>query len=238
LIVRPDGRFITQREVPAIARIVPQFSGGQLVLWLDAEPHAIDLDQAGEPIEVAIWRDRFSAFAQPAAVDQALSRFLGRPVRLVKFDPTVHRPCSPEVSPPGAHAAFADEFPLLVTSTASLGRLNDALMEHGQEPVPMGRFRPNIVVEGLPAWAEDRLCEIRIGGLHLRLVTPCERCIVTTTDQITGARDSNEPIRTLRMLHADPGGKPLFGWNAVPLADNGDAPILRLGAEILGVAAP
>jgi uncharacterized protein YcbX len=232
LIVRPDGRFMTQREIPALTSIIPEITRTDLVLHFGGRSVAVDLEQPGEPMEITIWKDRFRAFTQPDAIDQALTEHLGRPARFVRFDPDVIRPCNPDVSPPGAHAAFSDEFPLLLTNAASLARLNDGLLEVGAAPVPMERFRPNIVVEGLPAWAEDHHPLVRLEATELRLVSPCERCIVTTTDQQTGIRQGSEPIRTLRKLHADPAGKPLFGWNAVPVSPEKAAPVLRIGMPV------
>jgi uncharacterized protein YcbX len=232
LVVRPDGRFLTQREVPALARIVPAIEDERLVLHLGGERHDLLLALPGEPLEITIWRDRFAALTQSPAVDRALSAFLGRAVRLVRFDPSVVRPCDSDVSPPGAHTAFADGFPILLASTTSLARLNDALQEAGADPVPMARFRPSLVVEGLPAWAEDDHPMAETGGLRLKLVSPCERCIVATTDQISGERQGQEPIRTLRRVHADRSGQPLFGWNVVPLTEGDPAPRLRIGDPI------
>ena len=232
LIVRPDGRFITQRELPALTSIVTELTASQLVLHVAGSAHAVDLSEPGDPIEITIWKDRFTALTQPPRIDQMLSDHLGRPVRLVRFDPDVVRLCDPQVSPPGAHTAFTDGFPLLLTSTSSLARLNDALLEAGTEAVTMDRFRPNIVVEGLVAWAEDDHPVARIGQAELRLVSPCERCIVTTTDQETGQRYGAEPIRTLRGLHANPAGKPLFGWNAVLVPGPDPAPLLRIGDAV------
>jgi uncharacterized protein YcbX len=96
----------------------------------------------------------------------------------------------------------------------------------------MARFRPNIVIEGLPAWAEDDHPMVEAAGLRLKLVSPCERCIVTTTDQVTAERRGQEPIRTLRRVHADRAGQPLFGWNVVPLTEDDPAPRLRIGDPI------
>jgi uncharacterized protein YcbX len=95
------------------------------------------------------------------------------------------------------------------------------------------------VVDGLPAWAEDHHPHVRAGAVRLALVSPCDRCIVSTTDQASGARLGQEPIRTLRLVHADTAGRPLFGWNAVPLLDGNPAPRLRIGDTIrLEQAAP
>src|SRR3712207_5031736 len=127
---------------------------------------------------------------------------------LVRFPETTRRSCDPASAPPESHTAFADAFPLLVTTESSLQELNDALMERGEEPVPIDRFRPNIVLSGLPRRAEDSTRRIRLArGLELLLVQPCERCIVTTTDQISGERRGEEPLAILRRVRSAPGSR-------------------------------
>ena len=232
MIVRPDGRFISQRDVPVLAKIVPKLTRESLILHLPDGRYDVPLDAESGRIEVAIWKDRFDAFAQGHAIDSALSAHLGRQVRLVRFDPSVIRLSDPRVSPPGAHAAFSDEFPILLTSVGSLTTLNDHLRDAGAEPVPMARFRPNIVVDGLPAWAEDEHPLVTIDSIRLRLVSHCERCAVTTTDQIFGTRHGPEPIRMLTRIHADKARRPLFGWNAVPILDDDAEMTLAMGATV------
>ncbi|WP_027136278.1 MOSC domain-containing protein [Geminicoccus roseus] len=232
LVVRPDGRFLSQRELPAMATVVPAFEDGALALRFGGSRHLVDLAMAGPPMEVTIWKDRFPALTGDPATDQALSDHLGRPVRLVRFDPEVERYCRGRGAPPGTRTSFVDDFPILLTSTASLTRLNDQLQEAGGPALPMDRFRPNIVVDGLPAYAEDDHPYAVADGIRLALASACERCIVPTTDQESGERTGPEPIRTLKRYHADDSGRPLFGQNAVWLDDGKPAPALRIGALI------
>ncbi|PWU59414.1 MOSC domain-containing protein, partial [Micromonospora globispora] len=116
----------------------------------------------------------------------------------------------------GDQVSFADEYPLLLTSRTSLDALNGWLAEAGEPPVPMTRFRPNLVVDGAPAWAEDGWAgrRLRVGSTVLRAAGPCDRCVVTTTDQETGVR-GKEPLRTLAR-HRTIGQKLLFGLHMVP----------------------
>ena len=107
----------------------------------------------------------------------------GRPVRLVYLDDPTRRAVDPQYGRDGDVVSFADGYPLLLTSTASLGELGRWLTEDGARPVPMTRFRPNAVVTGAPPWAEDHWRRIRIGAVEFRVVKPCGRCVVTTTDQ-------------------------------------------------------
>lgn len=236
MVVRPDGRFLTQREEPRLARLVPRLAPDRLLLALDGREFALPLADRGEPIVVTVWRERVEAVAPDPSVDRMLSEALSRPVRIVKFPDRAVRPCDPAFAPAGSRTAFADGFPLLVTSTASLEALNAAIVERGAAPVPMERFRPNLVLDGLAAWVEDRAASLRFGeGTVLRLVKPCARCVVTTTDQETGARLGPEPIATLRALGRDLGGEgPCFGQNAVPLLPNGLVRLRRGERFVLG----
>ncbi|BCX17164.1 MAG: MOSC domain-containing protein [Geminicoccaceae bacterium] len=233
MLVRPDGRFLTQREEPQLARLVPRLEPDRLVLSFEGAELALPLDDRGASIEVVVWADRIEARAPDPEADGLLSRWLGRPVRVVRFPDTAHRPCDPAFTPAGARTAFSDGFPLLVTSATSLAALNAVITARGGSAVPMARFRPNVVLDGLTAWAEDRTRGLVLAsGASLLLVKPCARCIVTTTDQETGERLGTEPIRSLQSLDRDLAGEgPCFGWNAVPRLPVG--PIrLRVGDPV------
>ena len=109
--------------------------------------------------------------------------------------------------------SFADGFPVLVVNTASLDDLNARLAQ----PVPIARFRSNLVVSGAPPWAEDGWQRLQVGRTAFRAVKPCTRCIVITTDQDTGARaPDREPLRTLASVRGDTDRRALFGQNLVP----------------------
>lgn len=234
MIVRTDGRALTQREEPRLARLVPSLEAGRLRLDLDGTELAVPLEEEGEPVEVVIWGDRVRALAPDPAADRALSQALRRPVRIVRLPEAGLRPCDPTYAPAGSRTAFTDGFPILVTSEASLSAVNAAIRASGAAPVPMTRFRPNLVLEGVPAWAEDRAHVLSFDrGAALRLVKPCARCIVTTTDQATGERLGPEPIRSLQALGRDLIGEgPCFGWNAVPILPDG-AIRLRVGRDVV-----
>ena len=232
MVVRPGGRFLTQRELPALARIGTAIEDGQLVLVLDGQRHPVLPAEGDGRMGVTVWGQRLPAIPQSPQIDRLLAEFLGRAVHLVRFAPEALRPCDPAISPPGARTGFADGFPLLLASTSSLARLNDHLVEAGSEPVPMARFRPNLIVDGLRAWAEDEASWLRAGTTVFRLVSPCERCIVTTTDQASGERLGEEPLRTLRRVHSDTADFPLFGWNLVPILGDEPAPRLQIGDPV------
>lgn len=232
MIVDPGGRFRTQREMPQLATIRPELAGDMLRLTLgDGTPLLVPLAEEGQPVEVRVWRDQVSARSVAPEVDDALSAWLGRPMRLVRFPEQSVRPCDPAYAPTGSHTGFADGFPLLVTSEASLAVLNDALAEDGSPPVPMGRFRPNIVLADIPAGAEDRHAAIEFAhGLGLDLVKRCDRCVVTTIDQASGERTGAEPLATLKRIRRNPDTRGAwFGQNAVPRFGPQQEPQLKVG---------
>jgi hypothetical protein len=239
MLVRPDGRFLTQREEPRLARLVPRLEADHLAIEAGGVRLELPLDDRGAPLAVTVWRDRVQAVAPDPAADSALSAFLGREVRLVRFPDRALRPCDPGVAPPGSATAFADGFPLLVTSEGSLAELNAAILAAGGTAVPMGRFRPNLVLADLPARAEDRAGRLELGGgAALLLVKPCARCVVTTTDQETGERRGPEPIRTLQRIRGGGGEGVPFGQNAVPVLPAGPVRLERGQEARLAGAAP
>ncbi|WP_370410110.1 MOSC domain-containing protein [Streptomyces fradiae] len=155
--------------------------------------------------------------ADPAA-DAWFTAYLDSPVRLVHMDdPARRRPVDPDFALPGETVSFADGYPLLVTTTSSLDALNSLIAQgdHADEgPLPMNRFRPNLVVDGTAPWAEDGWRRIAVGDVVFRVARDCARCVVTTTDQGTGER-GKEPLRTLAR-HRAQGNRLLFGQNLVP----------------------
>ena len=182
----------------------------------DLPPLHLDMpSQATERIEVSIWSDTVSA---PVASDEAnawFSRLLGQPVRAVYMDAAAHRPVDRDYGRASDEVSFADGFPLLIASAASLADLNARI----GESLPMARFRPNLVLTGAEAWAEDSWQRLRIGDIEIDLVKPCARCIMTTQDQMTGARGGPDPMPAMRRLRMSADRRVagvLFGWNAVP----------------------
>jgi uncharacterized protein YcbX len=214
MVVKPDGLFLTQRELPAMACISAHTTGDELTLMADAAD-GLRVKVPGPQAErrqVQVWADAVPALdAGPAAADW-LSARLGLPCGLVYLDDPRARPVDPDYGTPEDRALFSDGFPVLLTNTASLAALNAAL----PKPIDMTRFRPNIVMTGGAPWAEDRWRRIRIGGIVFRVAKPCARCVVTTVDQMTGERpDKSEPLRTLGRIRRTAGGV-MFGQNLIP----------------------
>jgi hypothetical protein len=201
MFVTRGGRFLTQREEPRLARVSASVQRGGLTLSADGAGQVrVPLEFAGSPGEVTVWRDRVNAFDQGDEPAAWISSLLGRDARLVRIDPSARRRCDPAwTGGAQAHSRFSDGYPLLVVSRASLDDLNSRL----PAPLPMDRFRPNLVFDGLPAYGEDELYELAAEGLRLRVVKPCTRCSITTTDQSAGVASGEEPLRTLKTYRWD-----------------------------------
>jgi uncharacterized protein len=204
MVVDANGRFLTQRTNPPMALIAPELHEDHLVLTAPSmQPLRVSLDSGAKPVSVKpvsviVWRDKCAAFDAGDEAAEWLSAFLQRPCRLVRFDTGQRRFSDPAwTGELKAHTFFADGFPLLVISEASLDDLNRRLPA-GVGPLPMNRFRPNIVVRGLDAYEEDAVDEFLSEGVRLRASKPCTRCAITTTDQARGVVTGEEPLRTLR----------------------------------------
>ena len=218
MVVDEHGRFLTQRQHPALATVVPELTDDQKlritaaggVTTVSLVPPTSALNPAGR-LEVEVWGFRAPAEDAGDAAAGLLSEHLGQPVRLVRVPSDYPRRADPVIAGPGVPVSFSDGYPLLITNTASLDALNGWLAD----PLPMERFRPNLVIGGTVPWAEDRWRKLRINGIDIDLVSPCTRCAVTTVDQATGQREGPEPLRTLAMFRRGPDGVE-FGWNAVP----------------------
>lgn len=220
LIVRPNGQFMTQREEPRLALIETALTRDSLQLRVpQADALSLPLDMTGAEVEVTCWRDRCAAFDAGDTAATWLSDFLGKPARLVRFDSRRKRVSSSDwTADVEALTQFSDAFSWLVISLASLADLNARL----PQPLPMNRFRPNIVIDGLPAYGEDRVHEFVADGVRLRVVKPCTRCAVTTTNQQTGEREGDEPLRTLKQYRFDRELKGVtFGQNLILIEGRG-----------------
>ncbi|MEV4337059.1 MOSC N-terminal beta barrel domain-containing protein [Streptomyces sp. NPDC049590] len=221
-LIDDGGKVVTQRESPrlALAAAEPLAGGGVRLSAPGRQPLTVEVPEPAETIPVDVFRTKVEAVPAAAAAHAWCSAYLGTEVRLVHMDdPAVRRPVVPEYALPGETVNFADGFPVLVTTVASLDALNSLIAggPHAQEgPLPMNRFRPNLVVAGTEPWAEDDWTRISVGDVVLRVARPSARCVVTTTDQDTAAR-GREPLFTLAR-HRKDGGKVLFGQNLVPLA--------------------
>jgi uncharacterized protein YcbX len=214
LVVDPAGRFMTQRRHPRLALIRPTLGADTLTLDAPGMPAlALPLAPPAAAAErVRIWSDDVAARSAGDDAARWVSAFLGTPCRLVYMPASTVRQVSLRHGKPGDRVAFQDAYPLLLLSEESLDALNARLAE----PLPVNRFRPNLVIRGAGGpHAEDAWRRIRVGAIELDVVKPCARCTITTVDQATGCRDGKEPLRTLATYRRGPNGGVLFGMNAI-----------------------
>ena len=228
---RLTGKFVSQRDAPRLALIRPSIAGGHLTLSAPGRsPLVVALDHGGAQVAVEIWNHSCNALDAGPDAAEWFSELVGFPVRLVRFDPR-HRRLSNLDWTDGVEAPnrFSDGYPLLVLGCASLAALNERL----RIALPMNRFRPNIVVDGTEAHDEDRWRSFQAGAAAIRLVKPCVRCEITTTDQDTGVRsDTAEPLMTLATYRTDPRmqGGITFGQNAI--VTHGSGTTIQVGQAI------
>ncbi|HET9172864.1 MAG TPA: MOSC N-terminal beta barrel domain-containing protein [Actinospica sp.] len=232
LVTDAEGLKRTQRELPRMALIRPTYSaGGGLRLCApgmpDLELPPVSRASGAEEATVTVWRFTGPAARAGAEADAWMTSFLGLPSRLVRMDDTSVRPTNPDYSRAQDRVSFADGYPLLLASGASLAALNDRIVEMGGEPVPMTRFRPNVVVEGAEPWAEDTWKRIRVGEQSFRVVKRCDRCVMTTVDPELGRFTGQQPLKALRRFRRE--GKAVhFAVNLIP----DTVGKLRVGAEL------
>lgn len=252
MVVDANGRFVSQREYPSMARIVTALTADALHLRADDAPGELvvplvplvhsDAPAQAARVPVTVWNDSFDALDEGDAAARWLSAVIGAPLRLVRFADDVTRLASRKwTGGVDAPTRFADGFPLLVTADASLAELNGRLAAKGVPPLPMNRFRPNVVLGGTDAFDEDFAGTLSIGAADaggsvvLRAVKPCARCPITTVDQTTGTIDPrwpHEPLDTLAVYRANPrvDGGLTFGQNAIVV--DGVGRRLRVGDQV------
>jgi uncharacterized protein len=238
MVVDREGVFVTQRQMPRMALIRPTLRASDVVLRAPGMLALhLQLDAVEGDCKVRVWNDSVDAFDMGDLAAQWFSDFLGQPLRLARFDPDVRRIANAEWTKEiESRTAFVDGFPLLVTSTASLHELNRRLVDAGQEAVPMQRFRPNIVIDGLDdAHGEDFIDTLTIesadGPVVIKLVKPCGRCTIPDVNPAT-AEQGHSVADAMRAYRANQriGGALAFGQNAVIVSGVGHR--LRVGAAV------
>lgn len=233
MVVDGNGRFLTQREVTHMALIAPALDAGALVLrapGMQALHVPLDLPFGRTAtLEVLVWNHACRALDEGAEAAHWLSQYLGRKVRLARFDPAHKRASNRQRT--GATEAlnrFSDGYPMLMVSRASLDDLNNRLQENGREALPMNRFRPNIVIDDVGPFDEDRLVSLTAGEIVLKPVKPCPRCPIPSIDQDTGMRGP-DPLDILARYRDDPALGVIFGQNTI--AASGVGTMLRIGQQ-------
>lgn len=244
MVVDRDGEAITQREAPAMALIQPSFRMGGLMLRAPGMlPLHLSLDSAEEATRVQLWGESLPAYEMGAVAAQWFTDFLGGhdsslgPLRLVRFDPEFDRQCDRDwTAGEDSTTQFADGFGLLVTSTASLDRLNERLAAAGAAAIDDRRLRPNIVLSGMGAHDEDWIGSWTIvaddNEILVQNVKPCGRCSIPDVDPDRGVAVPGAVSDTLLGYRSDPriDGSPSFGMNAV--VREGAGAIIRVGQAV------
>lgn len=237
MVVDAQGEFLSQREYPKMALITPRIKGESLELRAPGMLRleiALGLPDPSEAptLAVRVWDDTVKAYDCDETTAAWFSNFLGTPCRLVRFHPDAERKADHAwTGDVPAPTLFSDGFPLLVISEGSLADLNEKLISMGREALPMNRFRPNVVINGVDAFEEDHAAEIRIGQTALKPVKPCARCSIPSVDQSSGERgkDPLDVLQTYRVNDRVNGGI-TFGMNAV--VSGGEGLIVRVGEDV------
>jgi uncharacterized protein YcbX len=214
MVVTPEGEFLTQREYPRLALVTPTLKNDSVTLSApDFDSIQFGIQKSGTPTSVNIWKSKgVSAIDQGDESAQWFSDWLGVSVRLVHVDERYKRKLNPDYAVSAEdHTGFADGYPILIISEASLQDLNSKM----ESALPMNRFRPNIIVKNCEPFAEDTWKRVKIGDIEMALVKPCPRCVVTTIDKET-LQKNKEPLKTLSTYRNQEGGA-MFGMNVIPL---------------------
>jgi uncharacterized protein len=234
MVVDAAGDSVTARAHPRMVLIGPQVNGGDYITLTspDLGDLTVPVPSGDELVPVRVWES--GLLASPAGDKAAawLTEIIGEPVRLVYLDDPTRRPTNPKYSREEDRVSLADGYPLLLTSEESLDALNGWIAEGpkaAEGPVPMRRFRPNVVVAGAPAWAEDGWRRLRIGPVTFRNVKGCDRCVLTTVDPDTAAK-GHEPLFALAR-HRRWDQKVWFGVNLIP-DDPGPGAVIRPGDAV------
>ena len=225
LLVDEKGLFLSQRSIPELALLRAEV--GEATIHLSFQQQSITLETTSKVSkDVTVWKDTVNAqnlgeitdFLQPLLSDKSKEK--AQRVYLARGKPTEPRYVKKKYSHNTANEItfnYADSFPLLITSTSSLEALNKELIAVGADPVPMSRFRPNIVIDGWPPFYEDRIESFKVGDTTIYLPKPCGRCIMTTIDQTTGIKVGPEPFKSLG-IHRSVEKGVMFGWLGYAIA--------------------
>jgi len=230
MLTDPDSSFLTQRSDPRMALLKPQIRNGQIMIpAIKDGDEALHIPLTGPDqksgLKVQVWEDAVDALPYPTDINDWFSRQLDRPCQLVYMPDTSDRPVDPDYAQPGDQVGFADGFPYLIATLASLRDLNQRL----DQPITIERFRPNLIIEGdLEPWSEDNWQAFHLGDFTFRSTKPCARCQVVTIDPATAERGA-EPLKTLAGFRQKE-HKTLFGLNACLDLDSApEGGVLRVG---------
>ena len=204
MVVDADGVFISQRTNPRMALIRGEIAGDGLRISTAGGMIDVPFPLTNAPtLRATVWDDCFDVRIVDPNASRKLSEVLHAPAQLVWMPDDCERLTSIKRGEPRRHVSFADAAPLLLTTTAALEELNTRLQRSGSSAIPMDRFRPNVVVRGATAGADDHWRTLRIGNAAFRVSNACKRCKVITIDQSTGEFAGNDPLTTLATYRAE-----------------------------------
>jgi uncharacterized protein YcbX len=213
MLVDDKDQFLTQREFPVMARVLIEMDGDKFSARCDDSAIDVPTSPATEDFRtVKIWKSSVRSEVYPQEINSWFSDRLGLDCRLVAMPDGAHREVNPEYAVRRFKdtVSYADGYPFMLLGKASLADLNSRLTD----PVPMDRFRPNFVVADTEPFAEDKWRVIRIGSTVFHVVKPCDRCVLTTVDQLSGEKTGKEPLRTLS-IYRKVKNQVLFGQNLI-----------------------
>jgi uncharacterized protein len=232
MLVDDEGAVVTARECRSLLSVIPVLDGTALRLYAPGRSSLTIKVPEGELAPVTVWSSQLDAMPAAPEAHVWFSQVAGMSLRLVYLDDPLRRRLNPQFSEAGDRVSFADGYPLLLASEASLACLNRWIAEGTRAsdgPLPMTRFRPNVVVGGAAPWAEDGWRRLRIGDVTFRAVKGCDRCVMTMIDPET-LTTTKEPIATLaRYRRWD--GATWFGMNLIPDGATAGATI-RVGGPV------
>ena len=214
MVIDDKGVMVTQRQVARLCLIQPELLNPEVDCSLKLIAPAmsditVSVPDGSVTCTVKVWDDEVSAYDAGDEIANWLSKFLNIECRLVYFPDDEIRIVDQTYARPNDQTAFSDGFPILLTTQASLDDLNS----HMEENISMERFRPNIVISGNEPYAEDKWKQLKVGGITLRIVKPCSRCVIPSID-IATAEKAEEPIKTL-IRYRKRDDKIYFGQNAI-----------------------
>ncbi|RJG10677.1 MOSC domain-containing protein [Massilia cavernae] len=237
MVVGLDGQFLTQREYPQLALVSPRIrmdtlelrAPGMLRLEIPLDLPPPELEQL---VEVKVWEDTVMAYNCDETTATWFSQVIGAPCRLVRFHATAKRHASTKwTGDVEAPTLFSDGYPVLVIGSSSLADLNEKLAAAGRDPLPMNRFRPNVVIDGMEPYEEDFIGNFIAGEVILKPVKPCPRCPIPSVDQETGI-PGPDPLDVMQSYRKKPqlDDAVCFGMNCI--VTDGAGQVLHVGQEV------
>lgn len=231
MLIDDKGRFVTQRQLAKLTMLVPELHSDRITITHKESAIEINLEGLSEQRLASVWKDTITVLDAGDEISQWLSEELNRSLRLVYMPEVCDRLVDNHYAKNNQTVSFADGFPILLTTQSSLDLLNSRLLS----PIPMDRFRPNIVIAGCDPHAEDNWGKIRIGTVEFEVAKPCSRCVIPSIDQITGDKN-NEILERLREYRLGRDKQIYFGQNLLYKYDADSVATISVGDVVEVIA--